>query len=307
MIQGKIIGGILVLSVFMAGIAPSISFGQEDNDADLIAQLQIQIQDLLAQVQQLQGQISQLQGEQTGLKEEIKELRLEARQLRIGIRGEDVKLLQELLKTDPAIYPEGLVTGYFGSLTEKAVRKFQKKFGIDQVGEVGPITRAQINRLLKEGAGKSGKVPPGLLRAPGILKKLGFSPEIPEGQTLPRGIAKKLGILPDDGDEDGGSDNGDDDTTAPVISSVAASSSASTTAQVAWTTDEEADGVVWYGTGTPVLTEDPFVSVNHVDLIIDHNLELSGLTASTTYNFIVVSKDAAGNEASSTEAFFTTL
>lgn len=311
MIQGKIIGGILALSVLMAGIAPSASFGQENGDADLIAQLQIQLQDLLVQVQQLQGQISQLQGEQSVLKEEIKDLRLEARQLRIGARGEDIKLLQELLATDPEIYPEGLVTGYFGSLTEKAVRKFQKKFGIAQVGEVGPITRAQINRFFKEGAGKSGKVPPGLLIAPGILKKLGFSPEIPEGQKLPRGIAKKLGILPDgddeDEDEDDASDNGDDDTTAPVISLVATSNVASSTAQVAWTTDEEADGVVWYGTGTPVLKQDPFVSVNHVDLIIDHNLELAGLVASTTYNFIVVSKDVAGNEASSTEDSFTTL
>ena len=69
--------------------------------------------------------------------------------------GEDVRALQELLASDPEIYPEGLVTGYFGSMTEKAVKKLQKRFGIEQVGTVGPLTRGTINKLFKHsGKGK---------------------------------------------------------------------------------------------------------------------------------------------------------
>ena len=116
------------------------------------------------------------------------------RQLRIGMSGEDVELLQEVLATDPEIYPEGLVTGYFGPLTRNAVKRLQKIAGFEQVGQVGPKTLSKINGLLVEGAGKSGKVPPGLLIAPGIRKKLtDVTFQLLPGQILPPGIAKKIG------------------------------------------------------------------------------------------------------------------
>ena len=57
-----------------------------------------------------------------------------AQVLRIGSRGDEVKAVQEILKEDPTIYPEGLVTGYFGRLTNKALQRVQKKFGIPQTG-----------------------------------------------------------------------------------------------------------------------------------------------------------------------------
>jgi len=108
--------------------------------------------------------------------------------------GNDVKILQEILATDRDIYPEGLTTGYFGSLTEKAVKRFQKLANLEQTGTVGPKTLSKINELLKEGAGSSGKVPPGLLIAPGIRKKLGgMVPQPLPGQILPPGIEKKIG------------------------------------------------------------------------------------------------------------------
>lgn len=69
-----------------------------------------------------------------------------------GSNGSSVTKLQEILKTDPSIYPEGLVTGYFGLATEKAVGRFQEKYGIAKAGEVGygtlgPKTRAKLNSL----------------------------------------------------------------------------------------------------------------------------------------------------------------
>ncbi len=65
-----------------------------------------------------------------------------------GSTGADVTTLQTYLAGDPELYPEGLVTGYFGSATERAVRRFQAKYGIAQVGRVGPMTMAKLNELL---------------------------------------------------------------------------------------------------------------------------------------------------------------
>lgn len=74
------------------------------------------------------------------------------RQLKFGINGEDIKLLQTLLSHDSSIYPEGLVTGYFGNLTRKAVQRFQEKYGVAGsktagYGEVGPRTKAKLIEL----------------------------------------------------------------------------------------------------------------------------------------------------------------
>lgn len=70
--------------------------------------------------------------------------------------GSDIIHLQTFLAENPAIYPEGKATGYFGTLTLKAVQQFQKKYGITHAGEagygsVGPLTRAKLNSLTKQG------------------------------------------------------------------------------------------------------------------------------------------------------------
>lgn len=67
------------------------------------------------------------------------------RQLELGMRGSDVSDLQIFLAKDATIYPQGLVTGYFGQLTRSAVVNFQARNGISTVGRVGPITMAAIN------------------------------------------------------------------------------------------------------------------------------------------------------------------
>ncbi|MGB9681070.1 MAG: peptidoglycan-binding domain-containing protein [Minisyncoccia bacterium] len=67
--------------------------------------------------------------------------------LKKGMKDPEVFNLQKVLSLDPTVYPEGQVTGYFGELTEKAVMRFQKKYGIRVTGEVGPQTRAKLNEL----------------------------------------------------------------------------------------------------------------------------------------------------------------
>jgi len=71
--------------------------------------------------------------------------------LRQGMRGEEVKILQEFLQTsDLGIPSDGPVTGYYGAVTSRAVAKFQQANGLEAVGFVGQATRELINKLLGE-------------------------------------------------------------------------------------------------------------------------------------------------------------
>ncbi len=70
--------------------------------------------------------------------------------LYFGLTNTDVKDPQTYLKTDSSVYPEGLITGYFGTLTKKAVQRFQDKYNLASktdpaYGYVGPKTRAKLN------------------------------------------------------------------------------------------------------------------------------------------------------------------
>ncbi len=73
------------------------------------------------------------------------------RELSIGMSGSDVSALQTFLAQDTTLYPQGLVTGYFGSFTRTAVMNFQARNDISTVGRVGPITLAVLNRQMSGG------------------------------------------------------------------------------------------------------------------------------------------------------------
>jgi len=73
------------------------------------------------------------------------------RQLEIGSRGTDVGSLQTFLARDVTLYPEGLVTNYFGNLTSSAVARFQTRNGLPSVGRVGPMTLPVINAQMALG------------------------------------------------------------------------------------------------------------------------------------------------------------
>ncbi|MEK9179828.1 MAG: fibronectin type III domain-containing protein [Patescibacteria group bacterium] len=98
---------------------------------------------------------------------EFAEKDVSAATLRFGAIGEEVEELQKLLAKDPAIYPEGLVTGYFGPLTRAAVQRFQRKFAIVSggaedttgYGAVGPNTSAALALFSKDKLSASISVP----------------------------------------------------------------------------------------------------------------------------------------------------
>jgi peptidoglycan hydrolase-like protein with peptidoglycan-binding domain len=57
--------------------------------------------------------------------------------------------LQDLLKCLGYFPKEQSSTSQFGSITEQAVKDFQKINGIEQAGYVGPATREELNKYKK--------------------------------------------------------------------------------------------------------------------------------------------------------------
>ena len=111
--------------------------------AATVAELQAQAQTLLMQLTALQAQYSGNAGAATaGACPNL------TRSLSRGISGNDVLRLQTFLARDPSIYPEAVLSGYFGPLTERAVQRWQVKFGVISSGPgygiAGPRTAAAI-------------------------------------------------------------------------------------------------------------------------------------------------------------------
>ncbi len=124
---------------------------EDEDESVLIEELKAQIADLKARVTTLRAQIAAIIG---GDNQDFLE------NLYFGLSNNDIRRLQEFLKSQGEdIYPEGLVTGYFGPLTEAAVIRFQEKYkdevleplGLNRgTGFVGEKTREKMNEILAD-------------------------------------------------------------------------------------------------------------------------------------------------------------
>lgn len=61
--------------------------------------------------------------------------------------NESVKILQSALRLDKELYPEGVVSGYYGKLTKKAVERFQLKYNLPNSGMVDMATFEKFNQV----------------------------------------------------------------------------------------------------------------------------------------------------------------
>ena len=150
-LQGKLSGFDGLELTYPYSYLVTIKSEDSQDEKSLIQQLLDQIEYLTNQIAKLQAQIIGGNGGQNTC------LQLN-NNLYFGMSGRsDVRCLQEFLKNQgPDIYPEGLVTGYFGNLTKSAVIRFQEKHASEILtplnlysgtGFVGPSTRAKINQL----------------------------------------------------------------------------------------------------------------------------------------------------------------
>jgi hypothetical protein len=97
-------------------------------------------------------------------------------------------------------------------------------------------------------------------------------------------------------------DDGLVDTIPPVISAVASSSITSTGATITWTTNENSNTQIEYGTTTGYGAS----TVVNASLVTAHSQALTGLAANALYHYRVKSRDTAGNLATSADFTFTT-
>ncbi len=184
---------IATMFVVAITIAPTAN-AQTTNIEDML----VLIQNLLEQVQLLQEQLNTIRGD---LKEAIRE------GLKQGMTDDGIAEIQELLATDPTLYPEGLVTGYFGPLTNQALKRFQARHELQITGTIDDDTREMLEAYFEQTIGDD--IPLGLLRAPGIVKKVSvrYAESCEKQGNSP--FCKKIKIKYETDDDDDGSDEGD--------------------------------------------------------------------------------------------------
>src|SRR3990167_156660 len=138
-IKQKITTAVVALTT-VAMIAP-MSAG-----AVTIAELQAQINALLAQLQALQGSTSSMPAACSGV--------TFVRNLVVGSTGSDVKCMQALMNSHgyqlalSGAGSPGMETMYFGPLTLAKVQALQAAQGWTPAGKVGPLTRGLFNSWL---------------------------------------------------------------------------------------------------------------------------------------------------------------
>src|SRR3989344_1001389 len=91
------------------------------------------------------------------------------------------------------------------------------------------------------------------------------------------------------------------DVTPPAISTLAVTDVSQTTVKITWATDEAATSVVNYG------TSDSYGSTkSDSSYVTSHSVEITGLSANTTYHYEIQSADSTGNTGEFGDATFVT-
>ncbi|MFA6269595.1 MAG: peptidoglycan-binding domain-containing protein [Candidatus Paceibacterota bacterium] len=131
-LKSKLFASAVAFTMVLSLVAVPVS-------AQTTAELTAQINSLLAMIAQLQAQVAG--GTTTGAATTF------TTDLTVGSKGAEVSALQTwLVSKGHLVMPAGVAMGYFGSLTQSALAKYQVSVGITPAaGYFGPITRAKIN------------------------------------------------------------------------------------------------------------------------------------------------------------------
>ncbi len=276
-----------------AFLLPTISSAQ-GNEVTIAA--------LMEQIKQLQAQITALQTAQQEVREEIAPVIEFARTLRQGAQGDDVRMIQALLASDPSVYPEGVISGQYGRMTTNAVKRFQRKHGLAPVGTVDTRTYLEMDEMyddekmelqvIQSTTGTETvvchRIPPGHFVAPGWQRRHGGNREIvPDCQTLPPGIAKKLHFP--------GTSTPSTDVDAPTVSVTSPFSGARISRNVMLRATAQDNVRV---AGVQFVVDDYFVGGEDMAAPYTTSWNSRGV-ANGMHTVVAVARDRAGNRATS--------
>lgn len=216
------------------------------------------------------------------------------RELQLGMTGGDISTLQTFLATDTSIYPQGLITGYFGSLTKAAVARFQSRNGISAVGRVGPITLSAINALLGNGTVGNGDKSGPIISNVMIMNNWnsGYWNQNQTNWTW-------TGTT----DMSSSTWNNMYGTTYNTQTGAATPANYGQYAvALHWNTSEAASGLVYYSTSPLPMTETMndaqivgTTAFKDTSLKTVHDIILPNLQSNTTYYYVIYTRDASGN------------
>lgn len=291
----------------------------------LLAEIQANLDAIQAEIETLQSAVQVSAQETESLFGEV---------LGLKARGEDVERLQELLKQSPEIYPEGLVTGYFGPLTLAAVKRFQEKYAedilaplslIQGTGFVGELTIAKLDELYGSASSVSAGGAPSE-EEESVSTEEPMTPADEDAPVTEEPIVEEDDVVTEEEDETpveeevvtppssgggggGGGPSPAADTTAPsAISNLATSNLTGSSVDLTWsaTGDDGSSGTATsYDArySTSEITSANWSSATQVSgeptpkvSGLTEVFSVSGLSSSTTYYFAVKTSDEAGNE-----------
>jgi hypothetical protein len=192
------VGLSLTTAVWLSGAAAIVPVVSAQTSVE---DLQAQITALLAQIQTLQAQLT-AQGGVTPVVGATTKCTF-TRSLTIGVKGDDVKCLQQYLNSaghkvaESGVGSMGSETTYFGSLTQSAVAKWQAAQSVSPaVGYFGPISRAKYDSVAMVVTPGTGTTPgtPATPGTPGVVIPasgiaLALASDNPSTKTIPKGVS----------------------------------------------------------------------------------------------------------------------
>ncbi len=137
----------LMCGNFVLAVEAGFKISNLDN-REILKSISLQIEEIQKKIDSLWEQYMKMVEKMPLIKEIQNKFKND---MSFGSRGNDVETLQEFLSvfssSGNVFYPEGLITGYFGKLTEAAVKRFQKQHNLEETGTVNLTTRKILNNL----------------------------------------------------------------------------------------------------------------------------------------------------------------
>lgn len=293
-------------------------------------------------LQDLQNQQRVLENEVASLRQQLKITDTKAdsiKTMKLGDSGDEVQKLQELMQQLPEIYPadvdfSSLVSGYYGPLTESAIKNFQENAGLNPTGIADEETKSKLYEQVL-GRTKENDNSLALVNLTSIseIKNLAnlqnqfsqLSSTVSSTQAVQADLQNQVTQLASDlaglqttvagiSNTPASSSSSTASTpiastpspTALVISNIQVSGITKNSATITWTTNNSSTSEIDYSQNSSLPTTNQTVVVANTTMVTTHRLNTQSLNPGTKYYYRVVSKDANGTTLQSAILTFNT-